>query len=61
MAAQALPLWGMRGKCVGGMNSVIVSPDGKRVAATASHPQGKRPHMHVCDVTSGERLFSAEG
>jgi eukaryotic-like serine/threonine-protein kinase len=40
---------------------VIVSPDGKRVAATASDPQSKRPHMHVCDVASGERLFSAEG
>ena len=39
---------------------LIVSPDGRRVAATAHSPQGKF-HLRVCDVASGERLFSAEG
>src|SRR5262249_29219017 len=40
---------------------VTVSPDGKRVAATAYF--GSIPHykLVVCDVTSRERLFSAEG
>jgi WD40 repeat protein len=39
---------------------VIVSPDGRRVAATGYDPQVKF-HLCVCDLASGERLFSAEG
>jgi eukaryotic-like serine/threonine-protein kinase len=39
---------------------VTVSPDGMRVAATAYGAQNKF-HLRVCDVRSGERLFSAEG
>jgi WD40 repeat protein/serine/threonine protein kinase len=39
---------------------VIVSPDGRRVAATAFDPQ-IRFHLCVRDLTSGERLFAAEG
>jgi WD40 repeat protein len=39
---------------------LIVSPDGSRVAATAFDSQIKF-HLRVCDVASGERLFSAEG
>jgi WD40 repeat protein len=39
---------------------VTVSPDGRRVAATAYDPQIKF-HLCVCDLASGERLFSAEG
>ena len=31
------------------------------MAATAFDPQSKTHHLHVCDVASGERLFSAEG
>jgi eukaryotic-like serine/threonine-protein kinase len=39
---------------------VTVSPDGTRVAATAYDSQAKF-HFCVCDVASGERLFSAAG
>jgi WD40 repeat protein len=39
---------------------VSISPDGRRVAATASDLQGKF-HFRICDVGSGELLFSAEG
>jgi WD40 repeat protein len=39
---------------------LAVSPDGRRVAATASS-QGNKYHLHVCDLASGERLFSAAG
>ena len=45
----------------GTFRSVTVSPDGRRVAATAFDPIRNRHDIHVCDVTSGERLFSAEG
>jgi WD40 repeat protein len=41
--------------------SLTVSPDGRRVAATAVDPQTALHHLHVCDLASGERLFSAEG
>jgi eukaryotic-like serine/threonine-protein kinase len=42
------------------LHSVVIRPDGRRVAATAW--DGKSKHLlHVCDVTSGELLFSAEG
>jgi WD40 repeat protein len=40
---------------------VIVSPDGTRVAVSAVDPRVKTPRFHVCDVTTGDRLFSAEG
>jgi WD40 repeat protein len=40
---------------------VIVSPDGRRVAATAIGPRRNRHHLHVYDFASGEQLFSAEG
>ena len=39
---------------------LIVSPDGSRVAATAFDSQSKF-RLRVCDVASGEVLFSAEG
>ncbi len=39
---------------------VTVSPDGTRVAATSYDAQSKF-RLRVCDVGSGERLFSAEG
>jgi WD40 repeat protein len=39
---------------------LAVSPDGRRVAATAYDEQN-RFHLLVCDVTSGEQLFSAAG
>jgi eukaryotic-like serine/threonine-protein kinase len=42
------------------LREVMVSPDGRRVAATAWNPQ-IRHHLLVCDLASGERLFSAEG
>jgi WD40 repeat protein len=44
----------------GTLRFLTVSPDGRRVAATASGAQLKY-HLQVCDVASGERLFSAEG
>ncbi len=44
----------------GMLHFLIVSPDGSRVAMTALGPQLKF-HLRVCDVASGERLFSAEG
>jgi WD40 repeat protein len=40
--------------------NVTVSPDGRRVAATAYDPQIKF-YLCVFDLASGERLFSAEG
>jgi tricorn protease-like protein len=45
----------------GVFRSVTVSPDGRRVAATAYDPQGKKFSLHVCDLASGERVYSAEG
>jgi WD40 repeat protein/serine/threonine protein kinase len=42
-------------------DSLAVSPDGRRIAATAIDPQSNRHHLHVCDIASGERLFSAPG
>jgi WD40 repeat protein len=38
---------------------VVVSPDGARVAASASDPAQIKHRMIVFDVASGERLFSA--
>jgi WD40 repeat protein len=43
----------------GSLRSLAVSPDGRRVAATAY--SGRSFQWGVCDVASGERLFSAEG
>jgi WD40 repeat protein len=45
----------------GNFRSLTVSPDGRRVAATVYDGQDSKHHLHVCDVRSGERLFSAEG
>ena len=45
----------------GNFRSLTVSPDGRRVAATVYDRQDNKHHLHVCDVGSGERLFSAEG
>jgi len=45
----------------GVFRSVSVSPDGRRVAATTCDQEGKRFSLHVCDLASGERLYSAEG
>jgi WD40 repeat protein len=39
-----------------GFRFLTVSPDGRRVAATADPAQ-----LRVCDLTSGEPLFAAEG
>jgi WD40 repeat protein len=47
----------------GAFRFVTVSPDGRRVAATKYEYDGRRTKndLHVCDLASGERLFSAEG
>ncbi len=42
-------------------SSLTVSPDGRKVAATAYTGSSPRFKLNVCDVTSGGRLFSAEG
>jgi WD40 repeat protein/predicted Ser/Thr protein kinase len=39
---------------------LAVSPDGTRIVASAWETQPKN-HLSVCDVASGERLFSVEG
>jgi WD40 repeat protein len=44
----------------GNVRSLTISPDGKRVAATAFDPRDEKNYLHVCEATSGERLFSAE-
>jgi eukaryotic-like serine/threonine-protein kinase len=43
------------------LRSVTVSPDGKRVAATAIDVLANTHRLYVCDVATGDRLFSAEG
>jgi WD40 repeat protein len=45
----------------GGLRHVIVRPDGRRLAASETSPMGEDSHLHVCDVESGERLFSMDG
>jgi WD40 repeat protein len=45
----------------GYLRALTVRPDGRRVAATAVDPQRNTHYLHVCDIASGERLFSAEG
>jgi WD40 repeat protein/predicted Ser/Thr protein kinase len=46
------------GPSIGGL---AVSPDGGRLAASSGHNMPGRKDLSVCDVPSGERLFSAEG
>jgi WD40 repeat protein/predicted Ser/Thr protein kinase len=43
------------------IRSLAVSPDGARVAATAWGGVPAGNHLSVCDVTSGEQLFAADG
>jgi WD40 repeat protein len=45
----------------GVLRELTVSPDGKRVAATAFNSHDNKHYVHVFDIASGERLFSAEG
>ncbi len=45
----------------GSVRILTVSPDGRRLAVTLYDEQSDKPDLHVCDLTSGERLFSAEG
>jgi WD40 repeat protein len=45
----------------GAFRSLTVSPDGRRVAATMYDGQRGKTYPQVCDLASGERLFSAEG
>jgi WD40 repeat protein/tRNA A-37 threonylcarbamoyl transferase component Bud32 len=45
----------------GFLRFVTVSPDGKRVAATAFDPQTKKHHLQVRDIATGEKLFAAVG
>ena len=40
---------------------LVLSPDGKRVAAYAPDGQRHTNHLSVCDVTSGEQIFAADG
>jgi WD40 repeat protein len=44
----------------GTLRFVTISPDGRRVAATAADAQLNH-HLQVCDVASGERLYTADG
>ncbi len=45
----------------GVLSFLTVSPDGNRVAVTASDPQKQLNRLLVCEVGSGECLFSADG
>jgi WD40 repeat protein len=45
----------------GALRYVSVRPDGRRLAATATLPGSEEACLHVCDVESGERLFSMAG
>jgi WD40 repeat protein len=45
----------------GSIRSVTVSPDGSRVAASVFDERRDKYSIHVADIASGERLFSAEG
>jgi WD40 repeat protein/tRNA A-37 threonylcarbamoyl transferase component Bud32 len=45
----------------GAFRSLTLSPDGRRVAATAYDGQSEKLHLQVHDLASGERSFSAEG
>jgi WD40 repeat protein/tRNA A-37 threonylcarbamoyl transferase component Bud32 len=43
------------------IGALAISPDGKRVAASAWDGQQLKDHLSVCDVASGEQLFAADG
>ena len=45
----------------GRLRFVTVRPDGRRLAVSETLPVGEDYHLHVCDVASGERLFSMDG
>ena len=45
----------------GFLRFLTVSPDGKRVAATAFDPQSNKHHLQVRDIATGKKLFSAVG
>ncbi len=45
----------------GVISFLTVSPDGNRVAVTAFDPHNEVRRLLVCDIRSGECLFSAEG
>jgi WD40 repeat protein len=45
----------------GNLRSVIVRPDGRRLAASAKLQEDKVHHLHVFEVESGKRLFSTTG
>jgi len=45
----------------GKLRSVVVRPDGRRLAASAYVAADRCHHLHVCDVESGKRLFSTTG
>jgi WD40 repeat protein len=45
----------------GSLRTVIVRPDGCRLAASAFLEEDKVHHLHVFDVASGKRLFSTPG
>jgi eukaryotic-like serine/threonine-protein kinase len=45
----------------GKLRSVIVRPDGRRLAASAWVAEDDFHHLHVFDVESGKRLFSTTG
>jgi WD40 repeat protein len=45
----------------GKLRSVNVRPDGRRLAVSAYVEEDKAHHLHVFDVESGKRLFSATG
>ena len=40
---------------------MTIRPDGTQDGRDVDTLQGDVAHLHVCDVESGERLFSAEG
>ena len=45
----------------GSIRFVAVSPDGTRSPRRRTTRRATSHHLHVCDIASGERLFSAEG
>ncbi len=45
----------------GTIRFVTVSPDGRRVAATAFDHESNKIYLHVAEIASGKPLFSSEG
>ena len=45
----------------GKLRTVVVRPDGRRLAASAFLPKGEVHELHIFDVESGKRLFSMPG